>query len=61
MFFFVSPSPFRSGFFSSSKDGCIPHVPLLLVLKDDLPHAEVEHGADVDHEQQGAHHRQRQH
>ena len=28
----------------------------LLVLKNDFPHAEVEHGADVDDEQHGADH-----
>ena len=27
-----------------------------LVLKNDFPHAEVEHGADVDDEEEGAHH-----
>ena len=52
-------SPIRL-LFSSSKDGGVSDVSLFLVLEDDLPHAEVEHGADVDHEQQGAHHRQRQ-
>ena len=43
------------------EDGAGAAVALLLVLEDDLPHAEVEHGADVDDEQQGAHHRQGQH
>ena len=48
-------------FFLSSKDGGVPNISLLLVLEDDLPHAEVEHGADVDDEQQGTDHRQGQH
>lgn len=33
----------------------------LLVLQDNLSHAEVEHGADVEDEEEGAHHRQGQH
>ena len=32
-----------------------------LVLKNDFPHAEVEHGADVDDEEEGADHGERQH
>ena len=34
-------------------DRCKTHF---LVLKNDFPHAEVEHGADVDDEEEGAHH-----
>ena len=33
----------------------------LLVLQDNLPHAEVEHGADVEDEEEGAHHGEGEH
>lgn len=33
----------------------------LLVLQDNFSHAEVEHGADVEDEEEGAHHGQGQH
>ena len=33
----------------------------LLVLQDNFSHAEIEHGADVEDEEEGAHHGQRQH
>ena len=32
-----------------------------LVLKNDFPHAEVEHSADVDDEEEGTDHGERQH
>ena len=32
-----------------------------LILKNDFPHAEVEHGADIEDEEEGAHHGEGEH
>ena len=37
---------------SSSEYCCVVDVSLLLVLQDNFPHAEVEHGADVEDEKE---------
>lgn len=46
---------------SSTEDGRPSAVSLLLVLQNHLSHAEIEHGADVDDEEEGADDRQGEH
>jgi hypothetical protein len=48
-------------FMTSASENCAVALALLLILEDDLPHAEVEDCADVDDKQQGADHTQGKH